>query len=131
MLLKSPYTQAEEACEEISRQAAGWKRAIRDDIVALNKTRILCEIDDLHMLRYGVFLKELLTLAVSEAEEYHINLIKGHLVGELQIGFTDEAFMYIADEIAGITLRVCKDNLCLRMVQQQTNQFSACIACCT
>ena len=24
MLLKSPYTQAEEACEEISCQAAGW-----------------------------------------------------------------------------------------------------------
>ena len=45
MLLKSPYTQAEEACDEISHQAAGWKRAIRDDIVALNKTRILCEID--------------------------------------------------------------------------------------
>ena len=45
MLLKSPYTQAEEDCKEISRLAAGWKRAIRDDIVALNKTRIRCEID--------------------------------------------------------------------------------------
>ena len=53
------------------------------------------------------------------------------LIGDTDLRFTDEAFMYIADEIAGITLRVCKDNLCLRMVQQQTNQFSACIACCT
>ena len=54
MLLKSPYTQAEEACEEISRQAAGWKRAIRDDIVALNKTRILCEIDSVIEILKGL-----------------------------------------------------------------------------
>lgn len=45
MIMKSPCKQAENACEEISRQAAGWELAIREDIVALNKNRILCEID--------------------------------------------------------------------------------------
>lgn len=45
MLVQNPCEQAKIACEEISRQVAGWELAIRKDIVALNKTRILREID--------------------------------------------------------------------------------------
>ena len=39
--------------------------------------------------------------------------------------------MYIADRIASIALAVGKDNLNLWMVQQEANQFAACIAGCT
>ena len=76
-------------------------------------------------------MEECLTLAMPKAEEDHIHLIEGHLVGELQICLADEAFVYVADEIASIALGVGKDNLRLGMVQQQTDQFSACIACST
>ena len=78
-----------------------------------------------------MFLQELFTLAVAEAEEDNVHLVKRHLVGKTLIGFANESFMYVAQQIASIAFRVGKDNLYLRMVQQQTNQFSACIACST
>ena len=68
---------------------------------------------------------------MSEAKEYHIHLLEWHLVGELQIRITNQAFMDIADGIAGIALAVGKDNLSLWMVEQQSDQFSTRIACST
>jgi len=65
---------------------------------------ILCQIDNLDVLGDGMFLQELLTLSVSEAEEYNINLIEGHLVGEAHIGLANETFMDVADQVASVTL---------------------------
>ena len=99
-------------------------------MVALN-AEVLCQIDDLDILWDGVLLEECLTLAMTKAEENNIHLIEGHLVSKLQIGLTNQAFVYIADQIASVALGVGKDNLCLGMVQQQTDQLAACIACST
>lgn len=99
-------------------------------MIALN-TEVLCEVDDLDVPWDGVLLEECLALAMTKTEEYDIHLIERHLVGELQVSLTDESFVYVADEIASVTLGVGKDNLCLRMVEQQADQFSACIACST
>jgi hypothetical protein len=78
-----------------------------------------------------MFLEEGLALAVSETEEYDIDLIERHLVGKLQISLANESFVDIADEVACVALRVGKDNLCLRVVEQQADELTARIACCT
>ena len=70
-----------------------WK-TIYVVVVALY-AEVLSKVDDFYVLRDGVFLEECLALAVSEAEEYHIHLIKRHLVGKLQISITNQAFMHI------------------------------------
>ena len=98
-------------------------------VVTAFDAEILCQVDDLYPFRDGVFLEEGFTLAVTEAEEHDVNLIKRHLVGELQVCLANQSFVHIADQIARVALRVGKDNLCLRMVKQQTDQFSTCITC--
>ena len=51
-----------------------------------------------------MFFEELFALAVTEAEENDVDLIKGHFVSKLEVGVANESFMYVADQIAGITL---------------------------
>jgi len=68
---------------------------------------------------------------MSEAEEDNIALVKGHLAAEALLGIAQQALMDITEAVAGIALRMGKDNLRLRMVYQQTYQFSACITGCT
>ena len=63
-------------------------------VTALN-AEILCQVNDLHVLRNAMLLEECLTLAVAEAEEHHIHLVKRHLVSKLQVRITDETFMHV------------------------------------
>ena len=80
------------------------------------------------MFRDGVLLEEGLALAMAEAEEHHIDILEGHLVGERQVAIAHESFVHVAHQITGIALAVGKHNLGLRMVQQQPQQFAARIA---
>ena len=77
----------------------------------------------------GMLLEELLALAVAEAEEDHVDILKRHLVRKPQVCIADEALMYITHQIAGVALRVGKYDLCLGMVQQQADQLAARISC--
>ena len=63
-------------------------------VVALD-AEVLCQVDDFYVLWDGVLFEECLALAVSEAEEYHINLIERHLIGKLQIGIANQTFVHI------------------------------------
>ena len=56
---------------------------------------VLCQVDNLDVLRNSVLLQEGLALAVAEAEEDDIDLIEWHLVGELQFSLADEAFVHV------------------------------------
>ena len=42
-----------------------------------------------------MLLEECLTLAVAEAEENDVHLVKRHLVGKLQISIANQTFVYI------------------------------------
>jgi hypothetical protein len=66
---------------------------------------------------------------MAETEEYNVDILEGHLIGELQVCLADESFVHIANEIASIALGVGKDYFSLWMVQQQTNKFSAGVPC--
>jgi predicted RNA-binding protein associated with RNAse of E/G family len=72
--------------------------------------------------------QELLALAVAEAEEYYVDILERHLISKSQFRIADESFVDIAHQIAGVALAVGKDDLCLRVVQQQADQFTACVA---
>ena len=104
-----------------------WQ-AIDIVMIALD-AEVLCQVDNLHVGGDGVLAEESLTLAVSEAEEDDVDLLERHLVGKPQIGIANESLVYVADEIASVTLGVGKHNLCLWMVQQQSDEFSTSIAC--
>ena len=102
-----------------------------DIVVVSLDAEILSEVDNLHVLGDGVLLQELFTLAVSEAEEHHVDLVERHLVRELQIRLADESLMYIAHQVPCVALTVGKHYLCLRMVQQHANELTSRIARCT
>ena len=97
-------------------------------VVALD-TEVLGQIDNLHVCGDGMFLKESLALAVAEAEEHYIYLVEWHLVSKPQISLADEAFVYVAYQVSCVTLAIGKDNLCLRVIQQHTDEFTTRIAC--
>ena len=71
--------------------------------------------------------QELLALAVAEAEEHHVDLFERHLAGEPQVGVAIQALMHVGHKVACVALAVCKHNLCLRVVKQQSYQFAASI----
>ena len=102
-----------------------------DIVVTALDTEVLRQVNDFDMLRNGVLLQESLTLAVTKAEEHYIYLLEGHLVGKCQVGFADKSFVDIRHQVSCVTFRVGKHNLCLRMVQQQTEKFSARVSRCT
>ena len=79
-----------------------WQ-AIDIVVVALD-AEVLRQVDNLHVLRNGVLLEECLALAMTEAEEYDVDLVERHLVSKLQIGLADEAFVYVGNQIAGVAL---------------------------
>ena len=108
--------------------AVNLRQAIHIVVIAFD-AEVLGEVDNLHVLWNRMFLEERFALAVTEAEEQNIDLVKGHLVGEAQFRLTDESFMDIAYQISRIALGIGKDYLCLRMVEQQTDEFTTRIAC--
>ena len=63
-------------------------------MVALD-TEVLCQVDNLHVGRDVMLFQESLALAMSEAEEYNINLVKRQLAGKLQIRIANQTFVYI------------------------------------
>jgi len=75
-----------------------------DIIVIALDSEVLCQIDDLHVLRDGVLLEESLALAMSEAEEDDVDLVERHFVSKLQIGLANESFVDIANEVASVAL---------------------------
>ena len=91
----------------------------------------MCQVDDFYVIGDVVEGEESRTLAVTEAEEHHVDLVEGHLVGECQVGVAQQSLVYVGYGVAGIALAVGKNNLCLGMVKQQTDKFTAGITCCT
>ena len=73
--------------------------------------------------------QELLAFSMTEAEEYYINLLKGHVVGKSQVCIADKPFMHIAYRISCIALGVGKHNLCFRVIQQHTYQLATRVTC--
>ena len=89
--------------------AAGWQPT------SLKRTEVLCQVDNLHVLRNIVLLQERFALAMTEAEEDDIHLVERHLGGKLQVGLAIQSLVNLSHQVAGVTLAVGEYNLCLRI----------------
>jgi hypothetical protein len=65
---------------------------------------------------------------VTKTEEDDIYLVERHLIGEAEVSVAQQTFVNVAHAVTRIRLRVGKHNLHLWVVNQQTQQFAACIS---
>lgn len=107
--------------------AVDFRESIHVVVVALD-AEVLCQVHNLHAGRDVMLLKELLALAMTEAEEYDVNIVERHFARELEVGLADESFVNVIDIVACVRLRVGKDYLCLWMIEQKADEFTASIA---
>ena len=110
---------------------SGWGWLLGSNHSLWGKTEVLCQVDNLHVLRNIVLLQERLALAVTEAEEDDIHLVERHLGGKLQISLAIQSLVNLSHQVAGVTLAVGEYNLCLRMVDKEANQLTSCITSCS
>ena len=75
-----------------------------------------------------MFRQKLRTLAMAEAKEENVNIIKGQLVGKPHVGLPIYAFVYITEQIAGITRAIDKAYIGFGVTQKDTNQLTCGIA---
>ena len=100
-----------------------------DIVVFSGNAEVLCQVYDTHMGWDVVLLQEGTALAMTEAEEHHVHLLPGHLAGKAQVGFAIQSLVYLAHGIAGIGFAVGKDYLCLGMIEEHADKFTAGITC--
>ena len=74
---------------------SGWSWLLGGNHSLWSKTEVLCQVDNLHVLRNIVFLQERLALAVTEAEEDDIHLVERHLGGKLQISLAIQSLVQV------------------------------------
>ena len=124
------FVQLRQAVDKTTPHSSLGSAALLCKELLTPHSEVLRQVDDLHLLGNGVLLEEGLALAVSEAEEQDVGLLKWQLVGEAQVSVAGEPFVHVAHQVAGVTLAVGKDNLCLGVAQQQADELTAGIACC-
>ena len=73
-----------------------------DIVVVAFDSKVLCEVDDSHIVRDVMFFQESLALSVSETEEQDIHLVERHLVGEEHVGLSVQSLMYVAHRVSGV-----------------------------
>jgi hypothetical protein len=71
-----------------------------------------------------MLLEEGLALAVAEAEKNDIHVGEWHLRREPHIGIAVQALMHVGQKVSGIALTVYKLDLCLGMVDEQSDEFA-------
>ena len=85
---------------------SGWGWLLGSNHSLWGKTEVLCQVDNLHVLRNIVLLQERFALAMTEAEEDNIYLVERHLGGKLQVGLAIQSLVNFSHQVACITLAV-------------------------
>ena len=109
--------------------AAVQFRQTVDEVVALGLEAVVHgEVYNLQPFGDVVAVHELARVAVGGAEEEAVHLVQRQLVGEAQVGLAIEALVHVGHAVAGIAAAVDEDNLCLRVVDEQADEFAGGIA---
>ena len=82
--------------------AVQFRQTVDEIVVGRSDAVIHGEVNDSQLFGHVVALQELLRVAVGGAEEEHVNLVQGKLVGEYQIRFAVQSFVYVGNLVAGI-----------------------------
>ena len=89
---------------------------------------VLREVDDLQGVRTLVLCPESSTLAVTRAEEKHVDSVEVVCVGEALLGIAYQASMYGVERLTGIASGVRKGDLHLWVVDQEADELARGIA---
>ena len=89
---------------------------------------VLRKVDDLQPFRTFVLCPDSAALAVARAKEEHIDSIEVVGIREALLCIAYESFMHGVKGFAGIAGGVCEDDLCVWVVNQESNQFACCIS---
>ena len=92
------------------------------------QAKVLCKVDNLHVLRNRMFLQERLALAMTETEEHNIHIIEGHLRRKAQVGVAIQSLVHIGDEVAGIALAVNKRYFGFGVIDKYADKLTGCVA---
>ncbi len=104
------------------------RRMLRGHHLVGRQTEVLRQVDDLHPFGDVVGLHKRLALAMTEAEEHHVDVVERHVGGELQVGVAVETLVDGRYIIARMALAVGKGDGGLRVVDQQPDEFATRIA---
>ena len=85
---------------------------------------ILRQVDNLHACGNRVFRQPYLALPVRRAEEHDIGRPEVVRVAEPHVGVALQSSVYVREAVARVRCAVDEDNLDLRMVHQQADQFA-------
>ena len=100
-------------------------------VVGTFETEVHREVDNLELIGQLLAVEELLGVAVSCAEEEHIYLVKGELVGKCEVCLAQQSAVHVCNAVSGIAGAVYKYNFYFGVVEQQTDKFAGCVACST
>ena len=101
--------------------AVQFRQAVDEVVVVALDAVVHGEVDNLQLFRYVVAFHEFLRIAVGGAEKEDVDFVQRQLVGESQVCFSVQAFVYVGDSVSGIAAAVDKYDFSLRMVEQQTD----------
>ena len=102
-----------------------------DIVVVAGNAEVLCQVYDAHMCRDVMLLQEGTALAMTKTEEHHVDLLPGHLAGKAEVGLAIQALVHFAHRVAGIRFAIGKDYLCLGMIEEHADKFTASVTCCS
>ena len=108
--------------------AVNLRQSVHKIIAWALQPEVLCKVDYPHIFGHCMLLQKRLAFPMTEAKEDEIDVGEGYLRREAHGSVAHKVGMHIAHQASAIALTVSKDNLSLRMIQQQTNQFATGIA---
>ena len=111
--------------------AVNFWQTINIVVAGSRQAEVLSQVDNLHVGWYGMGAKKLLTLTMTETEEHNVYRIKWIVGAKLHFCVAKQTLVNVIQLLARIASAIGKHNLTIRVVQKQTDQFAACIACCS
>ena len=99
-----------------------------DIVVIAFNAKVLGEVYYPDSLWDFMFTQKLLALAMAEAEKYHVDFVPGHCGCKFHFCLANESFVNFGNLVACIALGVCKNYLCIRVVEQEAYQLASCIS---
>ena len=112
--------------QSVNKVVVGRSHKTGIAVIARN-AKVLCKVNNPYMLRNMMLPDKRLALAMTEAEEYNVDIIKWHVGGELHVCVSIETLVYVGNIVACVAFAVCENYLCLGVVYQEANKLASCI----
>ena len=102
--------------------------AVNEIVLARLQAIVHREVNHLQLVGQLCALKELACVAVGGAEIEEVYLFKGHLVGEEEVGLSQQACVNIGDAVTGVAAAVYEFYLNFGVAEQQAYKLACCVS---